>query len=82
MERISITKARTNFYALVKKTATSNQPVTIVGKTGNAVLISEDDWNAINETMYLKGIPGLAESIREAAAAKDENFINADEVDW
>jgi len=82
VERISITNARANLYALVKKTAKSNQPITIVGKAGNAVLISEDDWNAINETMYLRGIPGLVESIQSAAAAGDDEFVDANEVDW
>ena len=82
MERISITSARANLYKLVSNTAKSNQSVTIVGKSGNAVLISEDDWNAISETMFLSNIPGIATSILDAAAADHNEFVSADEVEW
>lgn len=53
MRTISVTKARANLYKLLKETAASGEPVQITGKTNNASLISEDDWRAINETLYL-----------------------------
>ena len=52
-------------YKLLDETAQSHEPVQITGKRGNAILISEEDWEAINETLYLLSIPGMRESIQE-----------------
>jgi len=65
MTSISVTEARANIYKLIDEVAASHQPVTITGKRSNAILISEDDWNAIQETLYLLNIPGMRESIIE-----------------
>ena len=65
MSTITATKARNNIYRLIYEVSTSHQPVTITGKRGNAVLISEEDWQAIQETLYLLSIPGMRESIKE-----------------
>ncbi len=65
MKTISITKARSNLYKLIDETANVHEPIQIIGKRTNAVLISEDDWRAIQETLYLLSIPGMRESIRE-----------------
>lgn len=65
MTTITVTKARTQLYKLVDKAASTHQPVQITGKRSNAVLISEEDWNAIQETLYLLSIPGMRESIRK-----------------
>lgn len=65
MSTITVTKARSKMYRLIDEVSTSHQPVTITGKRGNAVLVSEDDWRAIQETLYLLSIPGMRESIRE-----------------
>lgn len=59
----SATEARANFFKLIDETVASHHPVTITGKRGNAVLISEEDWNAIQETLYLLNIEGMRESI-------------------
>lgn len=59
------TKARQNLYRLVDEVAESSEPITITGRRGNAILVSEDDWRAINETLYLLSIPGMRESIRD-----------------
>ena len=67
MTAISITKARANLYQTISDVNEFSQPITITNTRGkNAVLISEDDWNAIQETLYLNSIPGMAESIIEA----------------
>ena len=63
MKTIAVTKARANLYKLVDETATSSEPIQIMGKRSNAVLISERDWKAIQETVYLLSIPGMRESI-------------------
>ncbi len=65
MTTITVTEARSKLYNLIDETANSHQPVMITGKRSNAVLLSEADWNAINETLYLVSIPGMRESIRE-----------------
>ena len=67
MTAISVTRARENIYQILSEVNNSSQPITITNNRGNiAVLISEDDWNAIQETLYLNSIPGMAESIIEA----------------
>jgi antitoxin YefM len=67
---ISATSARAQLYRLIEETKQSHQPITITGKLNNAVLISEDDWNAIQETLYLSAIPGMKESIVKGMATK------------
>ena len=59
------TEARSKLYSLIDETTQTHQPILITGKRGNAVLLAEDDWNAINETLFLLSIPGMRESIRE-----------------
>ncbi len=67
MISINITQARSNIYKLVADVNANSQPVTIINNRGkNGVLISEDDWNTIQETLYLNSIPGMTESILEA----------------
>jgi prevent-host-death family protein len=65
MDTISASKAREKLYRLLDELAESREPVQITGKRNNAVLVSEDDWNAIQETLYLLSIPGMRESIRK-----------------
>jgi antitoxin YefM len=65
MKTITASTARANLYRLIEETAESSEPVQITGKRANAVLVAEDDWRAIQETMYLLSIPGMRESIRE-----------------
>ena len=65
MTTLNVTEARANLYKLIDDTTVSHEPVVITGKRGNAVLLSEDDWNAINETLHLLSVPGMRESILE-----------------
>ena len=65
MSTINITNARKDLYKLVENVNKYSEPTLIVGKTGNAVLISEDDFRALQETLFLNNIPGMAESIIE-----------------
>lgn len=65
MTTISATDARSKMYRLIDEISVSHEPVTITGKRTNAVLVSEEDWRAIQETLYLLSIPGMRESIRE-----------------
>ncbi|MCI5143081.1 MAG: type II toxin-antitoxin system Phd/YefM family antitoxin [Candidatus Electrothrix sp. ATG1] len=68
MSTITATQARSKLYRLIDDTVASHQPVTITGKRGNAVLISEEDWQAVQETLYLLSVPGMRKSIREGLA--------------
>ncbi|MFZ0725516.1 MAG: type II toxin-antitoxin system Phd/YefM family antitoxin [Desulfobacterales bacterium] len=80
MPTLSGTEARAKLYRLVDQASLSHEPVVSTGKRGNAVLISEDDWRSIQETMYLLNVPGLRESIREGLATPLEDC--QEEVDW
>ena len=68
MPTLTATQARSKLYRLIDDTAASHQPVTITGKRGNAVLISEEDWIALQETLHLMSVPGMRKSIKEGLA--------------
>lgn len=68
MKTITATTARSELYRLIDATQENHEPVQITGKRGNAVLVSEEDWRAIQETLYLLGVPGMRESIIEGMA--------------
>jgi antitoxin YefM len=65
MRSIPVTQARSKLYQLVDDTAASHVPIQITGKRSNAVLVAEDDWRSIQETLHLLSIPGMRESIRK-----------------
>ena len=65
MKTINITKARAKLYQLIDEASEIHEPIQITGKRSNAILISEDDWRAIQETLYLTSVPGMRESIIE-----------------
>ncbi|WP_093038535.1 type II toxin-antitoxin system Phd/YefM family antitoxin [Thiocapsa roseopersicina] len=65
MAAISASEARANLYRLIDETASSHQPLLISGKRNSAVLVSAEDWEAIQETLFLLSVPGMRESIRE-----------------
>ncbi|NHQ60306.1 type II toxin-antitoxin system Phd/YefM family antitoxin [Chlorobium sp. BLA1] len=65
MTTLSVTSARAKLYKLVDDAVTLHKPVIIKGKLGNAVLLSESDWNAVSETLHLAPIPGMRESIQD-----------------
>jgi prevent-host-death family protein len=65
MTTLSASEARKRLYKLVDEVKESHEPVQIVGKRSTAVLISEEDWKAIEETLYLGSIPGMRESIKK-----------------
>lgn len=77
---ISITEARQTLFGLVDRVNDSHEPVFIAGKRGNAVLVSEEDWRAIQETLYPKSIPGVWESIEEGVKQPIEEC--SDDLPW
>ncbi len=72
MPTFTITEARANLYGLVNQTAASHEPIIIKGKRSSAVLIAEEDWRSIQETLYLLSSPGMRESIRDGLAVPVE----------
>ncbi len=65
MATLTASKARTRLYRLIDDASSTHEPIVITGKRANVVLISEEDWKAMQETMYLLSIPGMRKSIRE-----------------
>lgn len=63
MSILNATTARNNFFKVIEEAIITHEPVTVTAKNGNVVIISEDDWKAIQETIYLSSIPGMKEKI-------------------
>jgi prevent-host-death family protein len=80
MPIITATEARKSLYRLLDEVSESHEPIQITGKRGNAVLISEDDWRAVQETLYLHSIPGMKESIIEGLKTPIDQC--GEELDW
>ncbi|MGD0997677.1 MAG: type II toxin-antitoxin system Phd/YefM family antitoxin [Thermoleophilia bacterium] len=80
MTTITATEARKILYRLLDEVSLSHEPVEITGKRGNAVLVGEDDWRAVQETLHLLSIPGMRESIVEGMATPIEELD--EKLDW
>lgn len=80
MQTLSASTARTNLYRLIDETAESHQPLVITGKRNNAVLVSAEDWAAIQETLFLLSVPNMRESIREGMTTPLSEL--ADTLEW
>ena len=78
--KISVANARKNLFGLIDEVVNEREPVIIAGKQGNAVLLAEEDWNSINETLYLLSISGMRKSIVDGI---ETNLEECDEyLDW
>ncbi len=82
MTNINVTNFRKDIYEILKQTIKFNEPVNISTKEGNAVLISEEDYNGLMETVYLSSIPQMKEKLIEGKNTKEEDCITEDEVEW
>lgn len=82
MSTLNVTSARKDLYNLVERVNMSHEPALIVGRKGNAVLISEEDWSAIQETLFLDSLPGMTESILAGRDTPIEECIPEESVDW
>jgi antitoxin YefM len=80
MKTITVTNARSQLYKLIDETSTNHEPIQITGKRSNVILISEEDWSAIQETLFLLSIPGMRESIQEGLKTHIEEC--SEELDW
>lgn len=84
MTAINATSARKNLYQLIQDVNTNSTPITITNSRGkNAVLLSEDDWNAIQETVYPNSIPGMVDSILSAnGESLEERTVYDPDEEW
>jgi antitoxin YefM len=80
MTVLSASEARANLYRLIDQAAESHEPILIAGKRSSAVLVSEEDWKAIQETMFLLSVPGMRQSIRAAMA--EPLATSAKDLEW
>ena len=80
MTILTASEARANLYRLIDQTAESHEPIFILGKRTGAVLVSEEDWKAIQETLFLLAVPGLRDSIKEGMT--EPLHESAKELDW
>lgn len=68
MQSLTASEARANLYRIIDETAASHQPIMISGKRISAVLLSAENWSAIQETLYLLAVPGMRESVKAGMA--------------
>lgn len=82
MLTITANQACETFHQLIDKTAESHTPVVITGKNNNVVMISQQDWSAIEETLYLNSMPNLANELIARSVSHDADFISEEEMNW
>lgn len=83
MTAITAVKAKENIYQLIQDVNVNSAPITITNSGGkNAVLIGEDDWKAMEETIYLMSMPGMTESIISGGNTAVKDCLDESEVDW
>lgn len=82
MGTITVTNARKNLFKIVEDVNFSSEPVEISSKSGAVVMISKDDWEALQETLYLTSIPGMRKSLVEASKESLEDCVDEADLKW
>lgn len=82
MINTNITNFRKNIFEIMEQTVKFNEPVNVTTKDGNAVIISEEDYNGLMETLYLASIPTMKEKILEGLNTPLDECLSEDEVQW
>ena len=82
MTNINITNFRKDIYELLEQAIKYNEPINISTKHGNAIVLSEEDYNSLIETLYIETTPGLKEKILEGGNTPLEDCLTEEEVDW
>ncbi len=77
---MTASEARSDIYNLMDETAQTHEPILITGKRNNVVMLSQEDWKAIEETLYLNSIPNMTDSIKDAMNSDDSEF--SEDVEW
>lgn len=82
MDIHNASQARANLFKLLEQVNQESKPCIITSRKGDGVLISKDDWDSIQETLYLQSIPGMQESIVEGMATPLSDCVSEDELEW
>ncbi|WP_333859949.1 type II toxin-antitoxin system Phd/YefM family antitoxin [Clostridium sp.] len=82
MRTIPVTNARRDIFNIIEQTIVNSEPIQITSKKGDVVMISLEDWSAIQETLYLLSIPGIRESILEADKVPLDKWKEAKDIGW
>ncbi len=82
MINTNVTNFRKNIFSLLEQTVKFNEPVNITTKEGNAVIISEEDYNGLMETLYLTSIPTMKEKIQKGLSTPLDECLQENEVEW
>ena len=82
MTNTNITNFRKDIYRLLENAIKYNEPINISTKNGNAVVLSEEDYNNLIETLYISSIPKLKEELIKRKNSSNDDFVKEDEVDW
>ena len=82
MTNTNITNFRKNIYEMLETAIEYNEPINISTKKGNAVVLSEEDYNSLMETLYIESVPGLKDEILKRANDSEKEFVEEDEVEW
>lgn len=82
MTNVNITNFRKNIYEMIETTIEYNEPLNITTKKGNAVVLSEEDYNSLIETLYISSVPNMKEEIIKRANDESNEFVDEDEVEW
>ena len=82
MTNINVTNFRKDIYTLLEQTINFNEPINISTKNGNAVVLSEEDYNSLMETVYIMSVPGLKDEILKRANVEENEFVSEEEVEW
>ena len=82
MTNTDITSFRKDIYKLLEQTIKYNEPINISTKNGNAVVLSEEDYNSLMETLYIMSVPNLKNEIVKRANDSEEEYVDESEVDW
>ena len=83
MRSITATALRQNIYQTIARVNADCEPILITNSKGKgAVLVGEDEWAAIEETLYLSGIPGMVESLESGKAEPLDACVSENELEW
>lgn len=82
MLNINATNLRKNLFSMLEQAIRFNEPVNVSTKDGNAVILSEEDYNSLTETLYLSSAPGMRQTIQEGLNAPISDCVPEDEVEW
>ena len=79
---VNITNYRKDIYKLLEQTIKFNEPINISTKNGNAIVLSEEDYRGLMETVYLLNIPNMKEKLLEGKNTPIEDCLTEEEVEW